>query len=221
MGADSRGGRWPNQFSLVTGSPLSDVSMIDVGLYAQDEWRIRPKSHSASVCDMKRRLAYRTKATGRRASRLLGTGACQGAKDSRARGIWNFLRPLLLRYILQAERFNGVTQQQYIVTNPNFFTTIPTPEQLAQLSTTSPTIYQVQSNLHVPYAMEAAVSLERQVTKNATVSVTYLELEGAHQLILRNANAPYPGTYNPRTHQRRATAGKQYEHLPVQLRRRV
>ena len=31
-----------SQFSLVAGLPLSDVSMVDVGLYAEDEWRIRP-----------------------------------------------------------------------------------------------------------------------------------------------------------------------------------
>jgi hypothetical protein len=49
----------------------------------------------------------------------------------------------------------------------------------------------------VPYTMEAAVSVERQVTKNATVSVTYLNSRGVHQLFLRNANAPLPGTYNP------------------------
>jgi len=74
---------------------------------------------------------------------------------------------------------------------------IPTPAQLSKLSTTSPTLYQVQSNLHVPYTMEAAFSVERQLTKNATVSVTYLNSRGVHQLILRNANAPLPGTYDP------------------------
>ena len=45
--------------------------------------------------------------------------------------------------------------------------------------------------------MEAAFSVERQVTKNATVSVTYLNSRGEHQLFLRNANAPLPGTYDP------------------------
>ena len=45
--------------------------------------------------------------------------------------------------------------------------------------------------------MEAAISLERQVTKYATVSVTYLNSRGEHQIFLRNANAPFPGTYNP------------------------
>ena len=45
--------------------------------------------------------------------------------------------------------------------------------------------------------MEAAFSVERQITKNATVSVTYLNSRGEHQLFLRNANAPLPGTYPP------------------------
>ena len=100
-------------------------------------------------------------------------------------------------YLLQAERFNGITQQQYVVANPNFYPPSQRPAQLAQLSTASPTVYQVQNNLHVPYTMEAAISLERQVTKNATISVTYLNSRGVHQLILRNANAPLPGTYDP------------------------
>ena len=37
--------------------------------------------------------------------------------------------------------------------------------------------------------MEAAFSVERQVMKNATVSVTYLNSRGVHQLFLRNADA--------------------------------
>ena len=105
-------------------------------------------------------------------------------------------------YLLQAERYNGITQQQYIVANPNFYPLIPTPAQLQQLATNSPTSYQVASNLHVPYTMEAAFSVERQVTKNATVSVTYLNSRGVHQLFLRNANAPLPGPTIRRTDQR-------------------
>ena len=121
-------------------------------------------------------------------------------------------------YMLQAERFNGTTQQQYIVANPNFYPLIPTPSELSQLATTSPTVYQVQTNLHVPYTMEAAFSVERQVTKNATVSVTYLNSRGIHQLILRNANAPLPGTYNPADpDQRHPALRRDNQHLSVQL----
>ncbi len=188
----------PSQFSLVAGQPLSDVSMVDVGLYAEDEWRIRP-SLSLSYG-----LRYETQTgisyQGDWAPRLSvawGLGHSKAPKTVIRGGYGLFYDRFSYDYLLQAERYNGVTQQQYVVSDPNFYPLIPTPAQLAQLSTTSPTIYQVQTNLRVPYTMEAAISLERQLTKNATVSVTYLNSRGVHQLFLRNANAPLPGTYNP------------------------
>ena len=187
-----------SQFSLVAGLPLSDVSMVDVGLYAEDEWRIRPN------ISLSYGLRYETQ-TGipyegnwaPRVSLAWGLGHSKTPKTVIRTGFGIFYDRFSYDNLLQAERYNGITQQQYIVANPNFFPLIPTPAQLAQISTTSPTIYQVQSNLHVPYTMEAAISLERQVTKNATVSLTYLNSHGEHQLFMRNANAPLPGTYNP------------------------
>ena len=43
-----------------------------------------------------------------------------------------------------------------------------------------------------PYTTQSGIGLERQVTKNVTVSVTYLNTHGVHQLITRNINAPDP-----------------------------
>ncbi len=188
----------PSQFSLVAGQPLSDVSMIDVGLYAEDEWRIKPN------ISLSYGLRYETQ-TGipyegnwaPRVSLAWGLGHSKQPKTVIRGGYGIFYDRFSYDYLLEAERYNGFTQQQYIVANPTFYPDIPTIAQLQQLSTASPTVYQVQSNLHVPYTMESAVSLERQVTKNATVSLTYLNSRGDHQLILRNANAPLPGTYNP------------------------
>jgi hypothetical protein len=39
--------------------------------------------------------------------------------------------------------------------------------------------------------MQSAASIERQVTKNATVSVTYLNSRGEHAFYIDNVNAPY------------------------------
>jgi hypothetical protein len=188
-----------SQFVLVAGQPLSDVSMVDVGLYAEDEWRLRPNITLSAG------LRYETQ-TGipyqgdwaPRVSLAWGLGHNKTQPKTVLRGGYGiFYDRFSYDYLLQAERYNGTTQQQYVVANPNFYPLIPTPAQLSQLSTTSPTVYQVQSNLRVPYTMEAAFSVERQITKNATVSVTYLNSRGEHQLFLRNANAPLPGTYPP------------------------
>ena len=188
-----------SQFSIVTGQPLSDVSMIDVGFYAEDEWRIRPN------ISLSYGLRYETQ-TGipyqgdwaPRVSLAWGLGDSKAAPKTVLRGGYGiFYDRFSYNYLLQAERLNGVTEQQYTVTQPDFYPLIPPPCELSKLAKTSPTIYQVSPNLRMPYTMEAAFSVERQLTKNATMSVTYLNSRGEHQLFLRNANAPLPGTYNP------------------------
>ena len=188
-----------SQFSIVTGAPLSDISMVDIGLYAEDEWRIRPN------ISLSYGLRYETQ-TGipyqgdwaPRVSLAWGLGHSKGTPKTVLRGGYGiFYDRFSYNYLLQAERLNGITQQQYTVNQPDFYPLIPPPSELNKLAKTSPTIYQVSPNLLIPYTMEAAFSVERQVTKNATLSVTYLNSRGEHQLFLRNANAPLPGTYNP------------------------
>ena len=56
----------------------------------------------------------------------------------------------------------------------------------------TPTIYQIAPNLRTPYTTQSGIGLERQVTKIVTVSVTYLNTHGVHQLITRDINAPDP-----------------------------
>jgi hypothetical protein len=96
-----------------------------------------------------------------------------------------------------AQRLNGINQLSYVVRNPDFFPTIPPIATLAGANTSTPTTYQISPNLKSPYAMESAVSLERQVVKNATVSMTYLNSRGNRQLLTNDINAPLPGTFDP------------------------
>jgi Carboxypeptidase regulatory-like domain/TonB dependent receptor len=188
-----------SQFSIITGQPLSDVSMLDVGLYAEDEWRIKPNFSLTAG------LRYETQTGipyhGDWAPRIalawgLGHGKTPPKTVLRA-GYGIFYDRFSYNYLLQAERQNGITQLQYLVNQPDFYPLIPPPSELAMLAKTSPTVYQVASNIQPGYTLQAAFSVERQLTKSSTLSVTYLNAHGEHQLFLRNANAPLPGTYNP------------------------
>jgi uncharacterized membrane protein YgcG len=88
--------------------------------------------------------------------------------------------------VLQSERLNGFTQQQTIV-----------EANSTAIGQISPTRYQIAPGLRAPSTMQSAVGVERQVAKSTTVALTYINSYGEHQVFIRNANAPLPGTYPP------------------------
>src|SRR5260370_17142763 len=96
--------------------------------------------------------------------------------------------------VLSAERFNGINQQSYVVTNPPFFPNIPSISQIAQFAK-GQTIQQIDSNLRAPYILQGEMGIERQLPRNITVAVNYLTSHGLHQFRSRDINAPLPGTF--------------------------
>jgi hypothetical protein len=68
-------------------------------------------------------------------------------------------------------------------------------------------VYQVAPGYHSPYTQQFGASIERQLTKTQTLTVTYLHSQGVHQLVEINQNAPYSPTYN-------ASLGNVYQYFP-------
>jgi len=56
-------------------------------------------------------------------------------------------------------------------------------------------IQSLASSYHSPYNEQLGVSLERQLSKMATLSTTYIHTFGVHQMATRNANSYLPGTF--------------------------
>jgi len=187
-----------SQFTLTAGNPALAVNWIDLGLYAEDQWRVR--SNMSLNIGLRYEIQNSIHHHADLAPRVgfawaLGHGS--SAKTVIRTGFGIFYDRFQESQVLQADRLNGVNQTQYIVTNPDFFPTIPVASELAAMSasTTANTTYQIDPHLRAPYTIQAAAGVERQVTKNATISVTYLNSHGVHQFMTRNINAPLPGTY--------------------------
>jgi hypothetical protein len=193
------------QFSLnaspLGGVPTIPVTVADAGLYVQDEWRVRPNVTLSYGLRFETQNAIRDHADW--APRVavawgIDGGDKKAAKTVLRAGYGLFYDRFEEGSVLNTERLNGVTQQQYIVTGSdstpiNFFPTVPPVSSLPS-SQTTPTIYQIGPGLRAPYIMQSAVSVERQVTKVANVTVSYLNSRGVHQFLSVNANAPLPGT---------------------------
>jgi hypothetical protein len=188
------------QFSLTAGTPLASVNLFDVGLYGQDDWRVRPNITLSLGLRFESQNDIGDHADW--APRVgLAWGIGKGARPSTVlrAGFGVFYDRFGQGGLLQAERLNGINQQQYVVPNPDFFPTIPPVSAFANSTQTNlPTKYQIDPNLRAPYTVQSAVGLERQVTKTATVAVTYLNAHGVHQLLTNDINAPLPGSgYDP------------------------
>jgi hypothetical protein len=178
---------------MSAGNPALLLSWFDAGLYAEDEWRVRPnlsftyglrfesQNHIHDHADFAPRLGL---AWG------LGSDGKSAPKTVLRAGFGIFYDRFGWNLLEQSELLNGVNQQSVVINNPNFYTSIPSFAQLQTLATAAPTVYRISPDLRAPYTIQTAASIERQITKAATLSVTYLNSRGEHVFYIRNINAP-------------------------------
>ncbi|MGO9639960.1 MAG: carboxypeptidase regulatory-like domain-containing protein [Candidatus Acidiferrales bacterium] len=193
-------GTGPNQFTIVTGNPTAKVNLVDVGIYAEDDWKLRPAVTLSYGLRFEAQNHIRDHADW--APRVMlswGLGHSKAGPTTVVRaGFGVFYDRFTDELVLQAERQNGATEQEYVINDPSFFFpngATPSSDYTGSTSTSIPTIYQIAPNLRAPYKLQSALSVERQLSKSATVTLNYLNTRGAHQLLTDNINAPLLGTY--------------------------
>ncbi len=188
-----------SQFTIAGGNPLADVKQTDVGVFFLDDWRVKPSITVSAGLRYEAQTNISNHASF--APRLsvawaIGAKGRQAAKTVVRAGFGIFYDRFQNSLTLQALRFNGTTQQNYIVQNPNFFPVIPSLDSLSS-NLVATTIRQVSPDLSSPYLAQTSFGVERQLPKNISVNVNYVNTRGVHSLRTRNINAPLPDGTRP------------------------
>jgi hypothetical protein len=184
--------RIPAQFSINGGRPGISLSQWDVAPFFGDEYKLRPNLtlnpgfryeaqtniHDRSNIAPRVAFAWAPGATGRKQGKTVIRG-----------GAGMFYDRFGLGNSINAARYNGVVQQQYVVTNPDFYPNIPSLATLAANRTTQ-TVRQIDGNLRAPYIIQSALTLERQLPRNTTLAVTYTNSHGVHVFRSLDINPP-------------------------------
>lgn len=198
-------GAVPIQFSIAGGNPLAGIKQTDLGLFAQDDWRLDPRLTLSFGLRYETQTNISSKLNfAPRFGFAFAPGA--GGKSRPAivfrGGIGVFYERFGESLSLQALRFNGVSQQQFIVTDPAILdpvvftqsgvSNVPTIQSLAAFSQPQTTRV-VSSDLQAPYTIQTALGVERQLPFKATLAVTYINAQTRRLLRSRNINAPING----------------------------
>ena len=205
----------PSQLTYATGAKSALANVFDAAAFIQDDWKFSPRltlsgglrwesqNHVSDHSDWAPRVAVAWAvdgSKGKQAKTVLRAG--YGLFYDRM-GINNFLT--INRSDIQ-EQFtlgDGEVSADCFLQNYAQFTGTDCGTGTAAARSR----YEVAPGYHSPYTQQFGASIERQITKTQTATLTYLHSQGVHQLVEINANAPYLASFDE-------TAGNLYRYLP-------
>jgi hypothetical protein len=183
-----------SQFSIATGNPLIQFGVTDLGLYGGDDWRVRPNlTISVGLRYEMETDIHDWHDVGPRAGLAWSPGAPNGTPKTVFRlGAGLFYNRFDSRLIQQALRFDGLTEQQYIVPNPDFFPVVPATGSL--LGGQSSTSYRLGPNVRSMPQWMTSATVERQLAGKTSLSIMYLDQHTTHIPKAVNVNTPLAKT---------------------------
>lgn len=187
------------QFSIAGGASEAKVSQVDLGVFAQDDWRARAnltlsvglryeiQNNISSKMNFAPRLAF---------AWMPGAGPTRRPKLVIRGGAGIFYDRFSENLTLQANRFDGTRQQLFVVSDPTVLDLFPNAPAISSLSNfaASQIVKRVANNLETPYTIQFSISVERQLPYRFTLSTTFIRARTLHALRSRNINAPLPDT---------------------------
>lgn len=206
------------QFSIAGGNPEASVTQKDVGLFIQDEWRLRPnltftmglryerQTNISSNYNFAPRLFFAWAPGGTSVGGGPGAPSSSPPKMVIRGGMGVFYDRFGERATLLSNRFNGANQLDFRVFDPaildtatfslNGVTNVPTAESLAAFAAPQ-IVRRIANDFQAPTFVMTAINFERQLPSKFTFFAVAFNYRGKHLLRVRNINAPLPGTYDP------------------------
>lgn len=199
----------PNTLTYFAGNENAMGNVFDGALFIQDDWkknkyltlsgglRWETQNHIADHSDFGPRVAF--------AYALDGHKRGTQTKTVLRGGYGFFFDRFAIGSLMSAERYNGKagSQAQMVIDNPTCFS--PTslnsidagnpanlPAACGSPTSNAPQIDTISHTYQSPTHEQGGVSLERQLTKSATLTATYLHTLGVHQNATIDANAYLP-----------------------------
>jgi hypothetical protein len=187
------------QFSIAGGNPEADVTYADFEPFIQDDWRYKPNLTLSFGLryEVQNNIHSNLNFAPRFAFAWSPSTDPHNQKTVIRGGFGIFYTRFGQNLTLQATRFNGVNEQQFLITNAtpegqsilDFFPTVPTTAQLAAFQLQQ-TTRQVAPDVTTPYTMQTAIGVDRKLPHNMTVTFNYIAARTLHVLRSRNINAP-------------------------------
>jgi hypothetical protein len=113
-------------------------------------------------------------------------------------GFGVFYDRVALSNFMNAARYNGVVEQQFVVPVPDFYPVVPSAASLASLANSADSVIQtIASDLRATGVTQTALSMERQLPMGTTLAVTYTNAHSSAILRSQDINAPVEGTFSP------------------------
>jgi type 1 fimbria pilin len=204
----------PTQLTLSSGIPLIKVRQFDLGMFVQDDWRLRPN------LTVSLGIRYETQDNIRdhddwapRVAIAWAPFAKKGATSKTVirSGFGFFYDRFADSNVENALRNNGYTQQSYqinagtaagnaaLLAYPNLPCALPlvpsTCSVLGGATLAQQNIYQIDPSYRAPYMMQSNFGVERALPGRTSLSVNVIDSRGVHTQLTRDINAPL--TFGP------------------------
>ena len=205
--ATQAGGCVPSKLGYTTGPYAFKGNVFNGALFYQDDWKVNKnltlsgglrwetQNHVADHDDWAPRIAFAYALDGHKKGTV--------SKTVLRGGFGFFYDRFDVGSLMNLETLNGTanSQVQIEITNPTCFNATSLSAisgGVASCGTGSkrtPVIDSITPGYHSPYMEQLGTSLERQLTKISTVTLTYMHSSGFHQMVVRDSNAYLPGTF--------------------------